>query len=86
MTAEDRWLLPEGIDEALPEQAAVLEYHRRRILDLYRAWGYAQVVTPFIEYLESLSIGASQDLDLLTFKLTDQLNGRLLGVRADMTP
>lgn len=86
MTVPDRWILPEGVDEVLPEQAILLEHHRRRLLDLYRSWGYAMVVPPFIEYLESLLIGASHDLDLQTFKLTDQLNGRTMGVRADMTP
>ncbi len=82
----NRWLLPEGIEEALPEDAAWLEAHRRRLVDLYRGWGYELVMPPFIEYLESLLAGASDDLDLQTFKLTDQLTGRLMGVRADMTP
>ena len=80
------WLLPEGIEEALPEDAAWLEAYRRRLVDLYRVWGYELVMPPFIEYLESLLAGASDDLDLQTFKLTDQLTGRLMGVRADMTP
>ncbi len=82
----NRWLLPEGIEEALPEDAAWLETHRRKLVDLYRSWGYELVMPPFIEYLESLLAGASDDLDLQTFKLTDQLSGRLMGVRADMTP
>ena len=82
----NRWLLPEGIEEALPEEAAWLEAYRRRLVDLYRSWGYEFVMPPFIEYLESLLAGASDDLDLQTFKLTDQLTGRLMGVRADMTP
>lgn len=82
----NRWLLPEGIEEALPEDAAWLESHRRQLVDLYRSWGYELVLPPFIEYLESLLAGASPDLDLQTFKLTDQLTGRLMGVRADMTP
>ncbi len=82
----NRWLLPEGIEEALPEDAAWLEAHRRKLVDLYRSWGYELVMPPFIEYLESLLAGASADLDLQTFKLTDQLTGRLMGVRADMTP
>jgi ATP phosphoribosyltransferase regulatory subunit len=82
----NRWLLPEGIEEALPDDAAWLEAYRRRLVDLYRSWGYEFVMPPFIEYLESLLAGASEDLDLQTFKLTDQLTGRLMGVRADMTP
>jgi ATP phosphoribosyltransferase regulatory subunit len=80
------WLLPEGIDELLPAQARALETLRRSLLDTYTTWGYQMVVTPFIEFLESLLTGTGRDLDLQTFKLTDQLSGRLLGVRADITP
>jgi ATP phosphoribosyltransferase regulatory subunit len=83
---EERWLLPAGIEEVLPPQAAAMESLRRELLDLYCGWGYELVVPPFIDYLESLLTGTGQDLDLQTFKLTDQLSGRLLGVRADMTP
>jgi ATP phosphoribosyltransferase regulatory subunit len=86
MTDSSRWLLPEGIVEVLPEQAKRVESLRRQLLDLYRSWGYELVIPPFIEYLESLLTGTGNDLDLQTFKLTDQLNGRMMGVRADMTP
>ena len=82
----NRWVLPEGIEEVLPEQARQIESLRRQILDMYSAWGYDLVMTPFIEYLESLLVGTGSDLDLQTFKLTDQLTGRMMGVRADMTP
>lgn len=82
----DRWLLPEGIEEALPATAAQLERLRRRILDLYDSWGYDLVIPPLIEYTDSLLIGVGHDLELDTFKLIDQLSGRTLGVRADMTP
>ncbi len=82
----DRWLLPEGIEELLPPRAAQLEATLRRLLDLFNSWGYELVMPPFIEYLESLLIGTGDDLDLQTFKLTDQLTGRLMGVRSDMTP
>ena len=85
MATADRWLLPDGIDEILPPQAAKLEQLRRDLLDLYRSWGYEQVFPPLVEYLESLLTGAGNDLALQTFKLTDQLTGRLMGVRADMT-
>ena len=85
MNRTDRWLLPEGIEELLPPQARRLEALRRRLLDLYAAWGYDQVMPPFVEYLESLLVGSGHDLDIDTFKLTDQLTGRLMGVRADMT-
>ena len=86
MATADRWLLPDGIEEILPPQAARLEQLRRSLLDLYKTWGYEQVFPPMVEYLESLLTGAGNDLALQTFKLTDQLTGRLMGVRADMTP
>lgn len=85
MSSEDRWLLPEGIEESLPDEAAWLEHYRRSLLDLFSSWGYELVIPPFIEYLESLLIGPSDDLDIQTFKLTDQLTGRMMGIRADMT-
>jgi len=77
----ERWLLPEGVEELLPRQAARVELLRRRLLDLFSSWGYEQVIPPLIEYLESLLTGVGHDLELQTFKLTDQLSGRLLGVR-----
>jgi ATP phosphoribosyltransferase regulatory subunit len=83
---EERWLLPAGIEEALPSQARIIEGLRRDLLDLYQSWGYELVMPPFIDYLESLLTGTGHDLDLQTFKLTDQESGRLLGIRADMTP
>jgi len=82
----DRWLLPEGIEELLPPQAAQLDRLRRGLLDLFHRWGYELVMPPLVEYLDSLLTGTGNDLDLQTFKLTDQASGRLLGVRADMTP
>ena len=86
MPGKNRWLLPEGIDELLPEQAWQLESFRRKLLDLCRSWGYDLVIPPLIEFLDSLQIGVGSDLDLKTFKLIDQLSGRLMGIRADMTP
>ncbi len=80
------WLLPEGIDELLPEQAARLEQLRRDLLDAYATWGYRMVVTPFVEYLDSLLTGTGKDLEHQTFQLTDQISGRQLGIRADITP
>lgn len=86
MTLRDRWLLPEGVDEILPPRAAVLEQLCRRVIDLYATWGYELVIPPLIEFLDSLLTGTGSDLDLQTFKITDQLTGRLMGLRADMTP
>ena len=80
------WLLPDGIDELLPDQADELEALRRRLLDLYATWGYRLVIPPFIEYLESLLTGTGKDLEHQTFQLTDQLSGRQVGIRADITP
>jgi ATP phosphoribosyltransferase regulatory subunit len=86
MATVDRWLLPDGIEEVLPPEAALIETARRQVLDLFQRWGYEFVVTPHIEYLESLLTGAGQDLDLRTFKVTDPLSGRQMGFRADITP
>lgn len=86
MSAINHWLLPEGIEEVLPEQAWRIEQLRRCLLDTYRSWGYQLIMPPMIEFLESLLTGAGNDLDLQTFKLIDQQSGRLLGLRADMTP
>jgi len=86
MTGNAHWILPQGIEEALPQQAIRLEQLRRKLLDLYAGWGYKLVIPPFIDHLESLLTGAGHDLDLQTFKLVDQVSGRTLGIRADMTP
>ncbi len=86
MTIINRWLLPEGVEEILPPKAMQLEHLCRTIIDLLSTWGYEFVIPPMIEYLESLLTGTGEDLDLQTFKLTDQLSGRMMGVRADITP
>lgn len=80
-----RWRLPEGVDELLPPAARQLELMRRRVLDVFHAWGFEYVEPPVIEYLDSLLVGSGTDLDLQTLKAVDQRTGRLLGVRADMT-
>lgn len=86
MTDNRYWLLPEGITEALPQTAKQLEALRRQLVDLYVSWGYGLVMPPMVEFMESLSTGTGEELDTQTFKLTDQVSGRLMGVRADMTP
>ena len=86
MSRNDRWLLPEGIEEVLPAEARRVERLRRRVLDLFDRWGYDLVMPPMLEYLESLLTGTAKELDLQTFKVTDQLTGRLMGIRADITP
>ncbi|MBY4677062.1 ATP phosphoribosyltransferase regulatory subunit [Marinobacterium arenosum] len=86
MALADRWLLPDGVKEVLAPDAHYVEALRRRMLDLYHRWGYELVMPPLMEHLDSLLTGVGRDLDLNTFKLTDQLSGRTLGVRADITP
>jgi ATP phosphoribosyltransferase regulatory subunit len=81
-----RWLLPEHIEDVLPAEARAIERLRREILDLFELHGYELVAPPLLEYVESLLSGTGRDLDLATFKLVDQLSGRMLGVRADHTP
>ncbi|MCK9285703.1 MAG: ATP phosphoribosyltransferase regulatory subunit [Rhodocyclaceae bacterium] len=82
----NRWLLPEAIEDILPAEARRIEVLRRRLLDACARQGYEFVMPPLLEYVESLLTGSGRDLDLRTFKLVDQLSGRTMGVRADITP
>jgi len=82
----NRWLLPEDIADVLPAQARKVEILRRAILDLYQTYGYELVAPPILEFLDSLLTGTGSDLNLQTFKLVDQMSGRTLGLRADITP
>src|SRR5690554_5156493 len=86
MSTLESWLLPDGIEEVLPRQAARVERSRRQVLDLFAGWGYEFVVTPHIEFLDSLLTGVGQELALRTFSVTDPLSGQLMGFRADITP
>jgi ATP phosphoribosyltransferase regulatory subunit len=79
------WLLPENIADVLPSEARKIEDLRRVVLDHFRLYGYEMVMPPLLEYIESLLTGAGQDMDLRTFKLVDQVSGRTMGLRADMT-
>lgn len=81
-----KWLLPEYIADVLPAEARHLEALRRGLLDLYGSYGYELVMPPLLEHLESLLSGTGEALDLQTFKLVDQLSGRMMGLRADSTP
>lgn len=80
------WMLPDGVEEWLPDMAWALEDLRARLLQCYRQRGFALVIPPPIEHLEALLTGAGGELEAQTFKLTDPMSGRLLGLRADMTP
>lgn len=81
-----RWLLPESIEDVLPPEARRVEMLRRALLDEFGLHGYELVMPPMLEYIESLLTGSGRDMDLRTFKLVDQLSGRTMGIRADITP
>lgn len=80
------WLLPENLEDILPPEAQRIDAMRATLLGLFRVHGYELVIPPMLEYMESLLTGTGHDLDLRTFKLVDQLSGRMIGVRADITP
>ena len=80
------WVLPEYIEDVLPAEAERTEALRRALLDHFRAQGYRLIQPPLVEHLDSLLTGTGRDLELQTFKVVDPLSGRMLGVRADMTP
>lgn len=86
MHGDSRWLLPDGVDEIVPPFAAEVERLRRRVVDTMSAWGYRLCMPPLVEFLDSLLSGLGEDLELQTFKLTDQVSGRMMGIPADMTP
>ncbi len=85
-SSKQHWLLPSGSAALLPEYASRVELGRRKALDLFRSWGYQQVITPYIEFLDPQSVDSDSELTLHTFKVIDQLTGKLMGIRADMTP
>lgn len=86
MVTEQHWLLPEGMDELPPPQAGRMETLRRALLDTYAGHGYELIQPSMLEYIESLLVNGSADLDLRTFKVTDLQSARMLGFRADITP
>ncbi|MEM8593294.1 MAG: ATP phosphoribosyltransferase regulatory subunit [Pseudomonadota bacterium] len=81
-----RWLLPDGVEEILPREAAQIERLRRQILDLYQSWGYEFVIPPLLEFSDSLLSGLSQDIKQQTIQFGDRMSSRLLALRADITP
>lgn len=78
--------MPDGVEEILPDQAWNIENLRRQLLDHYRQVGYDLIIPPLVEFTDSLLTGVGADLDLLTFKMVDQISGRTLGLRSDMSP
>jgi ATP phosphoribosyltransferase regulatory subunit len=85
MSSVNRWLLPEGIEELLPETARRVEFLRRHLLNLYTSWGYQLVIPPLVEFTESLLLDQNSDLDLKTLKVMDRISGKMMGLRADIT-
>ena len=81
-----RWLLPDGVQETLPPDAVAVESLRHEILQVFNRWGYDLVMPAMIEYMDSLLTGTAHSLDTRTFALVDQLSGKQMGVRSDMTP
>lgn len=81
-----RWLVPDGIEDILPKEAEQIEFWRRELLDEFSRWGYDLVMTPMVEFTQSLLTGKAVDLQLDTCQLVDQVSGKMMGVRADMTP
>ncbi len=86
MQKNDFWLLPQGIEDVLPNDSKQLESLRRQLLDVFACWGYELVIPPVVDFLDSLLTGLGHDLDLQTFKFTDQISGKMLGIRSDITP
>ncbi|MBX2857911.1 MAG: ATP phosphoribosyltransferase regulatory subunit [Cellvibrionaceae bacterium] len=86
MNKVDRWLLPDGIEDMLPNEAMALEALRRQLVDVFQGWGYDYVIPPLVEFTDSLFTGAGSDVELGTFKITDQISGKTMGIRADITP
>lgn len=82
----DSNFLPEGVFDYLPPDAEQMEHLRRQVVDTFHSWGYRMIIPPMIEFLSTLVHGTSADLERDTFKLTDQISGRLIGIRSDITP
>lgn len=86
MFTQDHWMLPEGIEEIFPAEAESLDRLGRRLMKAFGTWGYRPVIPPMVDYLDSLLTGSGHALDLQTVKFSDPISGRLMGLRADMTP
>lgn len=86
MLTQDRWLLPEGIEEIFPDEAEYLDHLGRCLIDQFHRWGYRLVMPPIVDFLDSLLTGSGHQLDQQTLKFVDPVSGRLVGLRADMTP
>jgi ATP phosphoribosyltransferase regulatory subunit len=86
MLNKNNWILPEGMEGLLPADASRLETMRRELLNLFQSWGYEYVIPPMVEFLDTLLTGTGSELALQTFNVTDQISGKTLGIRADMTP
>ncbi len=85
-STKNRWILPDGIEEILPPDAQSVEQLRQQILKLYNSWGYDLVMPAMIEFTDSLLTGTAHSLESITFTLIDQVTGKQMGLRSDMTP
>jgi ATP phosphoribosyltransferase regulatory subunit len=86
MSRIENWMLPDGVEEILPEEAGHIENLRRRLLDLFARWGFDLVIPPMMEFSDALMVGLGQDLEGLTYKVVDQVSGGTMAIRSDMTP
>lgn len=83
---QSTWFTPEGLEDLLPEQAQKLEFYRRQLLDGFHLSGYSLVLPPIAEFTDSLLTGTARHMAVDTCRFTDQESGKMMGVRADMTP
>ncbi|MEY4588883.1 MAG: hypothetical protein RL497_959 [Pseudomonadota bacterium] len=86
MSRIENWMLPDGVEEILPEEARHIEDLRRRLLNLFNRWGFDLVIPPMMEFSDALMVGLGQDLEGLTYKVVDQVSGGTMAIRSDMTP
>jgi len=83
---QSTWFTPEGLEDLLPPQTQKLEFYRRQLMDGFNLSGYDLVLPPLAEFTDSLLTGTARHMAVDTCRFTDQESGRMMGVRADMTP
>lgn len=86
MSRIENWMLPDGVEEILPDEARHIENLRRQLLNLFVGWGFDLVIPPMMEFSDALMVGLGQDLEGLTYKVVDQVSGGTMAIRSDMTP
>ena len=78
--------LPKGARIYLPDEAARKRHVETRLLEVFRRWGYREVVTPTFEFADVLEVGTDVGVRESMFKFVDRETGRMLALRADITP